>query len=247
MLIRQCVRLKGVYIMDETIGLSLIEDLKNESEKFYDEGKSYLLLQEYYKGLPKDTLRPLFYCEDKWIRRVAIWITAELGTEGGHLLEEVIMLMNEDDYDNYVLGYAIEIVTNCARNKNIHHFARAFLFLEYTDQVIRLSAMSTISALSRERIHEVYVYMANNIDYANYVTGLLSLLNSDTISSSEINRMIDDNNAIVRKYGIIIAKKLYKKYPRIIIEAVNNQDSDVKEFSKIVIKVKLEMKELKRK
>lgn len=227
--------MKGVYIMDETIGLRLIEDLKNESEKFYDEGKSYLLLQEYHKGFPKDTLRPLFYFKDKWIRRVAIWITAEIGTKGCDLIEEVLMLMNDNNKDNHVLYYAIEIIANCARGNNICHFAKVFLFLGHTDQSIRLLVINLISNLSSERIHDAYVYMVNNKDYDDHVTGLLSLLNYDAITSSEVKQMMADNNAIVRKYGIIIAKKLYKKFPQIINEAVNDQDLDVKKFSNDVI------------
>lgn len=231
--------------MDKTIGLGLIEDLKNESKKFYDDGKSYLLLQEYYKGLSKDTLRPLFYSEDKWIRRVAIWITSELGKKGSDLLEEVLMLMNDNNYDSYVLGYAAEIIANCACGNNMYHFAKIFLLLEHADPTVRLSVMFTISALSSKRINEVYVYMVNNKEYTDHISGILSLLNIDIITSSEIKQMINDNNAIVRKYGIIIGRKLYKKYPQIINEAVNEQDLDVKEFSKEVIRVKMEMKDLR--
>ena len=67
--------------MNKTAGDFLINSLTNDPEKFYNEGKSYELLQEYFKGFSKDTLRILLISKDKWIKRVAIWITSELGVE----------------------------------------------------------------------------------------------------------------------------------------------------------------------
>lgn len=229
--------------MNEKTGLNLIESLKNDPEKFYNEGKSYQLLQEYYKGLPKDTLRSLFYFESKWIRRAAVWITSELGENGIDLLKEVLTQIN--DSDHYICGYALQIVAAHACNEYIDDFIKVFSFLEHSNQKIRFIVMDIISGLSVSRIQEACEYSENKkLLSDSHKKGLLSLLNINTLALSEITKMIDSDDAVIRKYGVIIAEKLYKKYPQIINEAVNVQDLDISEFSKIVVETKIQLGQL---
>ena len=218
--------------MDETIGLRLIEDLKNDPEKFCHDGKkSYQLLQEYFNGLSKDTLRELFHFENKFIRQYAIWITSELGRKGTDLLKEVVPLINDSDY--YINYHAMQIVAGHANGKYFDEFITVISFLEHSDPQIRLSVMHIISGLSGSRIHEAYAYLANKKNLSNsHEKGLLSLTDVNALNLSEITQMVVSDIAIIRKYGIIAAKKLYKKYPQIINEAVNNADEDVRGFSK---------------
>jgi len=220
--------------MNETIGLKLIEDLKNDPEKFCKGEKSYQLLQEYYNGLSKDTLRALFYFENKWIRQVAVWITYELGRNGSDLMEEVLTQISDSDAS--ISCFALQIVASHAHGEYIDDFMKVFSLLEHPDQKIRLFVMNIISGLSDPRIHEACVYMENKRIYNNtHKKGLLFLLDVNVLTSSEITQMMDSDDAIIRKYGIIGATKLYKKYPQIISEAVNAHDLDVREFSKIVV------------
>jgi len=225
--------------MDETMGFSLVEYLKNDPEKFFNEGKSYQLLQEYFRGFSKDTLRELFYYENRWIRRVAVWITSELGIDGSDLLKEVLTQINDSDI--YICSYALEIIANCARGEHIDDFMRVFLFLDHDNQKIRISVMNIISNLSGTRILEACAYLAKKKNFSDsHEKGLSFLLDVNELTYTEIIRMIESADAITRKYGIIVAKKLYDKYPGIVNEAVNNQDLDVREFSKQVVAVKIE-------
>ncbi len=75
---------------------------------------------------------------------------------------------------------------------------------------------------------------ATNILSDSHKKGLLSL--SDAHAYSEIMYMINSDDDIIRKYGIIAASRLYEKYPEIINEAVNADDLDVREFSRGQIK-----------
>ena len=223
--------------MDETVGVELINQLKNEPEMFYNEGKSYQLLQEYFEGFQKDTLRELFYFENVWIRRVATWIASELGADGSDLLKDVLTQI--DDEDSYICSYALQMVANCAYDEHIDDFVRVFSFLGYNNQAVRLSVMTILLGLSHQRINEAYTRMANNKKYDNsHRKGLLALLDADNLTSSAIVQMVSNSDAIIRKYGIIAAAKLFDKYPQLIIGATNDGDLDIREFSKQVLRVK---------
>ena len=99
--------------------------------------------------------------------------------------------------------------------------------------------MHIISGLSSPRIHEAHAYLANKeILNDSHKKCLLSLIDVNALTPTEITQMIESDDVIIRKYGIIAATKLYKKYPQIINEAINAQDLDVREFSKIVVGAK---------
>jgi len=225
--------------MNKKTGLKLIEELKNDPKKFYDEGKSYQLSQAYYKGLSKDTLRPLFYIDNKWVKRIAVWVTSELGADSVYLFKEVLEQIN--DGDPYVCGYALEMVAAYAKGEYFNDFINVFSFLENENQQIRLSVMGTISALPVWRLREAYEYLADKKIYGeSHKKGFLSLIGVDDITPFEVAQMLGNDDAIIRKYGVMTADKLYKKHPEIIKEAVNNTDSDVGEFSKRTINAEIE-------
>lgn len=220
--------------MNKTAGDFLINSLTNDPEKFYNEGKSYELLQEYFKGFSKDTLRILLISKDKWIKRVAIWITSELGVEGRYLLDVVLEQIN--DNDEYTCSYALEIIANCANNEYMDAFVNVFFFLEHSNHKIRIAVMNIISNLSTQRIHEAYIFMTKmKIRNVFHEQGLSSLFNANVLALSEITQMVEAEESLARKYGIIVARKLYNKYPQVINTAISSQDIDIQKFSEQVI------------
>jgi len=225
--------------MDETIGLKLIEELKDDPEKFRKERKSYQLLQEYFKGLSKETLRELLCFQDKNIKQTALWITSELGRTASDLLKEVVPHMNDDD--DLICYYALGIVSRYANDEYIDDFLRVFTFLEHSNQEIRTTAMLVISNLSGPRIHEAYVCLTNKKNLNDsHEKGLLALINVNALTASEVTHMINSDDDIIRKYGVIAAKKLYEKYPEIINEATNAEDLDIRDFSRTIVQAEAE-------
>jgi len=225
--------------MNEIVGLRLIEELKNDPKKFYDDRKSYQLLQAYYKGLSKDTLRELLRHHDKRIRQTALWITSELGRNAGDLLKEVVSCIDDDDV--FICYHALKIVSSAASGEYMDDFIRVFTFLEHRVQNLRILVMLIISGLSSQRINEAYAYSASEkILNDSHEKGLLFLLNVNTLTACDITQMISSDDAVIRKYGAIVAEKLYKKYPEIINEALNSEDSDVREFSGTIVDAKNE-------
>ncbi|RYD89779.1 MAG: hypothetical protein EOP50_17010, partial [Sphingobacteriales bacterium] len=72
---------------------ALLNELIEDPVYFSEQGKSYRLLQEYFKGFPLDTLKPLLKHEDLYVQSAATFILSELGRDGCQLITDVIPLL----------------------------------------------------------------------------------------------------------------------------------------------------------
>ena len=209
--------------MNETNGLRLIELVKKDKETFRKEHGGYQLLQEYFYGLSKETLRDLLSCEDKDIRELALWIISELGKTATDLLGEVVSQMNDDD--PIICYYSSEMIAFYGTDRYMDDFMKVFGFFEHSNAKTRSLSMFIISRLSASRMQEAYTYSVNNkILGDSHEKGLLSLIHVNTLTPSDITAMIHSDDSIIRKYGVIAARKVYEKYPEIIEESVNSED-----------------------
>lgn len=229
--------------MDETNGLRLIEKLKKDTEKFGGEDQ-YQLLEEYFHGLSIETLHDLLCYEDKLIRKIALWIISELESiTAKDFLEEAAAQMNDDD--PIICYYSCEIVAYYGTDKYMDDFMRVFDFFEHSNAKIRTLSMFNISRLNDSRIKEAYAYLVNNkILSDSHEKGLLSLIHINTLTASDITAMLHSDDSVIRKYGVIAASKVYEKYPEIIKDSVNSEDSDVQNYSNDVVQVETEMDQL---
>lgn len=99
--------------------------------------------------------------------------------------------------------------------------------------------MLVISKLGVSRIQKAYAYSVNNkILSDSHEKGMLSLLNADTLSASDITAMINSDDSVIRKYGVIAASRVYERHPGLIEESVKSEDSDVQDFSKNEVRAK---------
>lgn len=213
-------------------GIQLIEELYTDSSKFYKQGKSYQLLQKYFEGFPLESLRPLLSSKDTLIRKVAIWIISELGTDGC-FINDIIPLVNDED--RYIKYHALEIIAMCSTNKNNGEFIILFPHLESTDDVIRILTMRLISNANMLQLEMSAKYFGLKETYNKlHLEGLLKLIEIDSITYEQVLMMINSDEPLSRKYGVIAAKRLYNRYPDLINEAMISDDQDIVKFSKEV-------------
>lgn len=72
---------------------------------------------------------------------------------------------------------------------------------------------------------EAYAYSVNNkILGDSHEKDLLSLIRINSLTASDITAMLNSDDSIIRKYGVIAAAKVYEKYPEIIEESVNSEN-----------------------
>jgi hypothetical protein len=211
-------------------GQQLIDELLTDSTRFYEEGKSYDLLQEYFEGFPLNTLRALLSNEDHMVKRAAIWVVAELGEDANELINDVIPLLNYKE--RYIKYYAIESIMVFTNSVNFAKFEHIIYKLHDDDPAIRQLAMRLVSNANESQLEATLQSITADKPYTNtHKFGLNTLLNADLIDEEAFRRMIDDSNVLTKKYGAIASKRLLKKNPNLIKYASSSDDPDVKEFS----------------
>ena len=214
----------------------LTDELLSDPEKFFDQGKAYILLQEYFKGYPLKTLRVLLNHKDPMVQKSAIWVTSELGREAYPLICEAIHLIDSDE--RYIQYHALEIVMVCSFGENANKFIHVVRSLKCDDEVIRILVMRLISNADIPRL-EAGIRQLKPEDPTDkiHLHGLRCLLEIDKFDEKRVVQMLDAPDPLLRKYGAIAAKILSKKYSGILEYAVSSNDSDICRFSKSAIRL----------
>ena len=219
--------LKNKWKYNDPNGYKLIELFKDDPERF-----AYQLYTEYCRGLELNTLRPLLHSQNSIIKKEVVWILSELGTYGGNaLLTDAIELL--DDEDSFVVGYALEIVFNCAYGEE---YMRIFDALTHKYRNVRAEAMNLFRSCRD-------LYLRQTLDqldpkkFALYYECISFLLKADTVEKADIINMLENDDPIKRKFAAIMAEKVYDKYPEIIQNAVFSKDEDIKYYAEVKMQV----------
>lgn len=207
---------------------SLIHQLIANPSNFEEQGKAYQLLDEFFSGLPVDILKPLLQHPDPALRRVATWIVSELGEQACCILEAVAPLT--ESQDRHIAYYSLETVANCATGKDAHYFVRIARALESADKIIQFLAMRLLLWADASQL-ETSALSIREVEFiAEHREGLSLLADLDSADPNKILQMLKKQNHISAKYGSIAAKRLYLKYPELLVEAAGTHDPEIKKF-----------------
>lgn len=187
--------------MSTNSGEKLIEELLADPEPFFEAGRGYDLLQEYFRGLPLDTLRPLLRSPDYPVQRVASFILTELGSKAVEVVEDALPLLALHDRNlSYDVLESIAVCSEYAHPEWLIHLAET---LESDDDVLAKLAMFLLSQVSTSEL-------AAARDAATkpaHREGLDALL-SDRLDENAARTMLHDAKPLTRRYGAIAAKRL---------------------------------------
>lgn len=214
--------------MSESIGKKLIEELLANPKLFNKSHKGYDLLQEYFKGLPLETLIPLLKTSDKSIQGPALWIVSELGNEGCSLLPYVLPFVSSEE--RFLKYYALECIIVCSKGNHIKEFIHIIKAMNSEDEVIRVLAMYLISNADDIQLQEGIKLVEGLSNNTAHSRGLSALRECASLDSQEIRNMIDSDSPLIRKYGVIAAKKVYQENSNLINYASTSLDPDVQKF-----------------
>lgn len=166
----------------------LIDELKGQPERFFSEGRTYDLLQEYFRGENIDSLLELLAHKDLSVRKSAIWIVSELGGDAAPIIDAILPLLNDDE--RYVKYYALESVMSCscAGVKGIFHYITSAL--EDDDYVIRKLGMLLISNASSSQLEEVEQHYSESKD--KFHAEGLKILNNNVTHINCSDQVNDD-------------------------------------------------------
>ena len=205
----------------------LLNDLLNDT----DDADSYELLQAYLGGYPIETLIPLLESNNENTLEEAIWIVSELSCKASYLLEYIIPLVH---HSNFKINYFAmdSILLGTLEIENCKNFVYVIKELDNADESIRTHAMNLICSAENIQLKASVNYLSETTSTSKtHIEGLSNLLGCGSMLEIEILFMLDSNNPLTRKYGVMIVFKLQKKYPKLINYVLGISDTDIEEFS----------------
>ncbi|MEP0068941.1 hypothetical protein [Pyruvatibacter sp.] len=208
----------------------LIGELKAQPESFFEEGRGYDLLKEYFGGADITSLIELLACENLSVRKTAVWIVSELGKEAAPIVEAVFPLLDDDE--RYVRYYATEIVMVCSGAGVKGLFHQVVSALEDNDHAIRKLGMFLISNAALSQLEEAVRYFSGTGDLV-HVRGLRSLLvASDEVGLADEPRSdLYGTNSIAAMYKAISLRRHFENTGRKAVFQLDQiQDEATKEF-----------------
>ena len=185
------------------IGNTLLNELLEQPEWFVEQGRAYLLLEEYFDGLPVASLRPLLRHEDENVNRVAVWIASELGSNGFELLEDVAPLI--DSTNLYVKYYAMEVVALCSESNRPGLFLKVIRQLLDDDDDTKVLTMHLVANASRSQLMACSELAITDLP-VQLAKGLGFLVN-DQVDSLQLASLIESSDQIYQMIGAIVVKR----------------------------------------
>jgi hypothetical protein len=208
----------------------LIGELLADPETFEEKERAYDLLQAYLKGYPLDTLRPLLRSANRLVQHAAAYVLSELGRYGSDLVDDVTPLLDTDD--RYLRYHAMEILAVCCDGPRADGFAPVIRMLGDDDQELRNLAMRLMSNADESQLHAgTKFFSANPQSDGQHERGLIALLKGDAVHPEEIQGMLDDTDALNRRYGAIAATRLRKSQPDLFERVLGSSDAELRRFA----------------
>lgn len=207
----------------------LVSELLENPLAFKERGRAYQLLQEYFAGLPVSTLRPLLHHDDNLVKHAAVWIASELGDQACDLLDDVIPLMNSGD--RFLCYHTLEIAVVCAIGARADRFCVIPQALESRDDVIQGLAMRLLTRAESTQL-EAAVHCVDRIpsNKALHKRGLSLLVGYKPPEPSDVARMLQHDEVILRMYGAIAVKRRGMRSPELLQRAAMLTDKSIARF-----------------
>jgi hypothetical protein len=211
-------------MMKTQTGDQLIRLLISDPEHFNGND----LLNEYFAGFPLDTLTPLLSSSNRMIRRSAIWIASELGKQGKPFLKNAAALLSDDD--PFIRFYALDVLAVCSVGEDKRQYAQVVRSLEDPHDYLRAHAMFLMSNAEVSQLEAtMQSFDSGNASDELHKIGI-SLLLAEQPTASAISMKIDSPQSLLRKYGVVAARRLRQKFPEMLSRIESSDDPDIKRF-----------------
>jgi len=216
--------------MKNEIGYELIEDLLFDPSDFFNQGKTYDLLNKFFKGLPVETLIPLLTSSEIDVQKSAIWIASELASNACILIPYIAPLV--ESKEKYIRYYALECVMLCAKGQYISYILYLINSINDDENMVMAHSMKLVSNTDKTQLIAgiEIINETKDKDYQLHIEGLTKLINVDNLTEKEVINMIDSNKPLIQRYGAIIVEKAFKSNVGLIDYALSSSNSIVKEY-----------------
>jgi hypothetical protein len=165
------------------------------------------LLAEFQDGYPIESLRLLLNSSDSKVVDTATWIASELGDCGKSLLPDIAKLLKHKS--KAARYFAIDCLLMWAGDKDEREIASVIAMLEDVEPAVRRKAMAFLSRASADQLRAAARYINSAEPESVHVRGLEALLNYENCNGMNVRTLLNNTDAICRKYGIVLAVRMF--------------------------------------
>lgn len=182
------------------------------------------MVEEYEcYGLELSSLIELLHDENERVRLIAIEVCYDLSSSVWEEISDDIMPLLKDE-NTLIVKYALKIIATYPYSQNC---LIPFNYLNHDEQEIRLTAMELFDSYSVSTLKYISEYLSNTKELL-YQECVSLLLSSSELDESEINALMNCDNKIKQKFGVIIACKYPEKFAQIYQQ--NFKDDDINQY-----------------
>jgi hypothetical protein len=187
------------------------------------------LLAEFHRGYPLENLHLFLQDKNTELVKIGAWIASELGEKGKSLLNEVALLLFHPE--SSIRFSAIDCLLLWADPSNGAELASVVKLIDDSELRVRWKVMDFLSRATREQLSAALTYLEAANAQSRNIRGLHLLLAPKANSSREAMAALRDQDAAMRKYGVVLARRIAEidKYP--LSYAASIDDLDVKDFA----------------
>jgi len=209
----------------------MIAELISDPGTFDRAGKANELLQDYFRGYPVGSLRPLLTHGNRVVRRTALFIAAELPQKVGALLDCIIPFLQDESVSER--QHALETVFLCAKGDDLDKMFHVCAALEDPDAFIRRKTMSLLMNASAEQLQAAgrqCLGPARSL----HAAGVTVLVHEPPLDTTLLEQLIRHEEPLYRRYGAVAAERNWETRPAAVEAAENSKDEDIREFAALL-------------
>jgi hypothetical protein len=187
------------------------------------------LLTEFHRGYPLESLRSFLRSDNTELVRIGAWIASELGKKGKPLLNDVSPLVQHPD--GIVRFTVIDCFLLWSDPSKRAELASVVGLVEDPESRVRWKAMDFLSRASREQLSAALSYLEETSPQSKNIQGLRLLLGSGPDIPKEATAAVQGQDGLMRKYGVVLARRVAEINRDPLLYAASVDDPDVKDFA----------------
>jgi hypothetical protein len=187
------------------------------------------LLAEFHRGYPLENLRPLLLNDNAEVAKAGVWIASELGEKGKPLLTDVSPLLQHPD--SKVRFSAIDCILLWADPSKGPELAAVVNLIEDPESRVRWKVMDFLSRATREQLVAALSYFEATNSRSKNIRGLRLLLDPGAANPNGATTALHDQDDVMRKYGVVLARRVAEINRDPLLYAASIDDLDVKDFA----------------
>jgi hypothetical protein len=227
--------------MQNNQGEQLLKELLHDPESFNNnQFKGYELLNEYLSGFDIETLVPVLEADNALIYRIGISICSELNEYNCAVVLPHLLPLLKIEQDPLYLNYLFSAIYSGTYEKNCGEFYHIIRQLNSHDYKVRRSAMHLMAIANSKQLKESLIILNELSDSATLTEGLAYLIKSSEMNKEFVIELIQSDREIIQLFGGIIARKLFDRYPDLIMLSAKSLNNHLSAFSREVIKLNSE-------